>query len=833
MARDDSPMAAVEYGAAPQGFSDRDAIYVNMMPSFQRRQEPQGRAVESSIVAPALSGFGTLEDSGASSSQSMAEAPESSARIDWALLMDMTNPMDSADAGTSSTTFSSTTTQPSADAEIASKIGMTDAIGAAQASTAFSSVLSLLDKSAMSVVAETNPIPLPPSPNLLSMPSSTKRSTAASRAAAGAGALGKPGKAKSSAKARATGAFGVDLLGGGDRDGAIAAAASASAAGGSAASAAGRAGKRGGGSKSAKRVEEGRGLCRVCGRDMGAIFLHGKDSEFDAPYVADVVCRACHDPQQGGLAVPATPGGTAGPDAPAAVAARPPPVGSAAFTASVRNSRRFLYRAGGPHKPIRCDACHGRFGYGGVRLLGTSDSDLAPWIDPAFQVEYICKNCHDNFRVCTDCGSGGKFRTGKWRPVEFFSEGRVCNLHHIRLGKEYSPVSITFRIPNLRNGDDPSDWDLEPVVFDAAMQPRTDFPDFYPRAGGGNLESILVDMNSLTSYDSFERMTARTLSLFGDSFEQFLELNRNTLATIKKFMRGEGNASRGGGGGGDAAAPPQRRQQQQQQLQPPEQPSGPADAGGGSGSDDDEARHGRRYLALMLVPYRDHTTSHRAPRREAATVIAGHLQVPFPPLLYPIPRSDDATVPPGSGGGEDSGGGGVVTAASVAGAVTGLGLLPMSATASSSSSSAVVAPPAPAATPHLLINFSCVQWFVAGRHVKMRPSMGFSGKSLHSNRLNEGWIRRIELDLERHPGWPAPIHIWLYGQTDGTHSEPIGRFKPLPLYARMHGLSLDACRRMLVEDVAVFDETAYSQRLEVYVLLWADRRYTYTSEIDA
>ncbi|KAJ1566405.1 hypothetical protein HK405_009943, partial [Cladochytrium tenue] len=610
MARDDSPMGVAEYGAAPQGFSDRDAIYVNMMPSFQRRQEPQGRALESTIV-----------------------------------------------------------------------------------------------------------------------PSSTRRSTAASRAAAGAGALGKPGKAKSSAKARATGASGVDLLGGGDRDGAIAAAASASAAGGSAASAAGRAGKRGGGSKSAKRVEEGRGLCRVCGRDMGAIFLHGKDSEFDAPYVADVVCRACHDPQQGGLAaaVPATPGGAAAPNASAAVSARPPPVGSAAFTASVRNSRRFLYRAGGPHKPIRCDACHGRFGYGGVRLLGTSDSDLAPWIDPAFQVEYICKNCHDNFRVCTDCGSGGKFRTGKWRPVEFFSEGRVCNLHHIRLGKEYSPVSITFRIPNLRNSDDPSDWDLEPVVFDAAMQPRADFPDFYPRVGGGNLESILVDMNSLTSYDSFERMTARTLSLFGDSFEQFLELNRNTLATIKKFILGEGNAARGGGGGDDAAAP---RQSHQRQLQPPEQPSGPIDAGGGAGGcDDDETRHGRRYLALMLVPYRDHTTSHRAARREAATVIAGHLQVPFPPLLYPIPRSDDTTVP---GGGDDSGGGGVATAASAAGAVNGLGLLSTSATAPSSSSSAMVA------TPHLLINFSCVQWFVTGRHVKMRPSMGFSGKSLHSNRLNEG-----------------------------------------------------------------------------------------------
>jgi hypothetical protein len=63
------------------------------------------------------------------------------------------------------------------------------------------------------------------------------------------------------------------------------------------------------------------------------------------------------------------------------------------------------------------------------------------------KVEYICLCCFDKYLFCSECGGGGKQRTGKWRPKELFGTGRkTCSLPHIRVGSaaiHYEAVKIS------------------------------------------------------------------------------------------------------------------------------------------------------------------------------------------------------------------------------------------------------------------------------------------------------------------------------------------------------------------------------------------------------
>ncbi|RKO88693.1 hypothetical protein BDK51DRAFT_50383 [Blyttiomyces helicus] len=107
-------------------------------------------------------------------------------------------------------------------------------------------------------------------------------------------------------------------------------------------------------------------------------------------------------------------------------------------------------------------------GFGGVRLVGTDVRDgdkedgnrvervetRSPWVKPLFLVESVCQACMKKHRFCSECGGGGKFRTGKWRPKEVFEAGRkTCKLSHQRIGKArlfYSDyIQIEYAIPRL------------------------------------------------------------------------------------------------------------------------------------------------------------------------------------------------------------------------------------------------------------------------------------------------------------------------------------------------------------------------------------------------
>ncbi|KAI8590389.1 hypothetical protein BDZ88DRAFT_415129 [Geranomyces variabilis] len=65
-------------------------------------------------------------------------------------------------------------------------------------------------------------------------------------------------------------------------------------------------------------------------------------------------------------------------------------------------------------------------------------------------IESVCVTCYAKYGFCSECGGGGTYRTGKYRPRELFQAGRrTCSLSHVRVGRSH-PVRYTFEA-----------WDLE------------------------------------------------------------------------------------------------------------------------------------------------------------------------------------------------------------------------------------------------------------------------------------------------------------------------------------------------------------------------------------
>jgi hypothetical protein len=76
-------------------------------------------------------------------------------------------------------------------------------------------------------------------------------------------------------------------------------------------------------------------------------------------------------------------------------------------------------------KSIDCEVCRCKIGTGNLFL--SSEEEV--------KSEFVCTDCGNKYMFCSECGGGGKQRTGKWRPRELFEQGRrTCSLPHIRVG---------------------------------------------------------------------------------------------------------------------------------------------------------------------------------------------------------------------------------------------------------------------------------------------------------------------------------------------------------------------------------------------------------------
>ncbi|KAJ3195886.1 hypothetical protein HK101_010718, partial [Irineochytrium annulatum] len=192
-----------------------------------------------------------------------------------------------------------------------------------------------------------------------------------------------------------------------------------------------------------KRVSvEVEAQCSACGTQKGSLYLHGQAEMLRRPYTVQMRCASCEEVS----------------DATAAAAGGGAAVGglsAAAMLAADKKKKRKRKGYQSSSQVLDCSICSNVIGVGGVRVLvsgqaGPGDDDAAAgvWGDPDFGVEPFCQRCMTDFKFCTNCGGGGQWRSGKWRPKEMFQKDRRnCSLHHIRVGATASHRYIVFRCP--------------------------------------------------------------------------------------------------------------------------------------------------------------------------------------------------------------------------------------------------------------------------------------------------------------------------------------------------------------------------------------------------
>ncbi|KAJ3014130.1 hypothetical protein HKX48_005321 [Thoreauomyces humboldtii] len=79
-----------------------------------------------------------------------------------------------------------------------------------------------------------------------------------------------------------------------------------------------------------------------------------------------------------------------------------------------------------------CDICRKIVGSGGVRAAA-AEAAGDEWSVPQFAIELNCKPCLAKYALCRSCGGGGRYRTGKWRPLQLFPANRAtCTFPHQR-----------------------------------------------------------------------------------------------------------------------------------------------------------------------------------------------------------------------------------------------------------------------------------------------------------------------------------------------------------------------------------------------------------------
>ncbi|KAJ3297516.1 hypothetical protein HK104_000418, partial [Borealophlyctis nickersoniae] len=198
-----------------------------------------------------------------------------------------------------------------------------------------------------------------------------------------------------------------------------------------------------GGTKRKKNVEL-TGTCIRCGVVLAIFNLRGAKAVLEAANVViEMACVDCdailNSPGaaagtggavaggsgSGGGAASNTPGSGDSPSSPnvgdplGAGAGHPINVGPSGL-AKKKRSR---------HEKVDCEVCKRAVGAGRVRCADEN-------AEADFTVEVVCQRCKGRFGFCTECGGGGKYRTGKYRPVELFPANRkTCLLSHVRIGK--------------------------------------------------------------------------------------------------------------------------------------------------------------------------------------------------------------------------------------------------------------------------------------------------------------------------------------------------------------------------------------------------------------
>ncbi|KAJ3384530.1 hypothetical protein HDU84_002886 [Entophlyctis sp. JEL0112] len=179
--------------------------------------------------------------------------------------------------------------------------------------------------------------------------------------------------------------------------------------------------------------------CVSCSAKIGVLELRGTPASFEAVYVAAIRCRACceelNESQQSDASVLQLSN--------TAIAPIDAELSATDQQQAIQPNRK---RRAGPQSStsvdeiLSCQVCKRISAQGSVKKRSPIQSDVATsnafsWTTPDFAVSLICDSCFTKYLFCSECGGGGKTRTGKYRPRALFpANRRTCSLPHIRIG---------------------------------------------------------------------------------------------------------------------------------------------------------------------------------------------------------------------------------------------------------------------------------------------------------------------------------------------------------------------------------------------------------------
>ncbi|KAJ3015254.1 hypothetical protein HKX48_004700 [Thoreauomyces humboldtii] len=207
--------------------------------------------------------------------------------------------------------------------------------------------------------------------------------------------------------------------------------------------------------------------CRSCGKHFLHLILHGTREQLATvhTYILDFACTRCavhlgNKKQRGG--------------------------GGKTMSGNHPGFRR--------DTRIPCDVCKRHAGAGGVRMAPAS---LTTWTDPPFAVEHICQSCNDKYTLCSECGGGGRFRTGKWRPRQLFAENRMtCSLPHFR----YASLSWQATVWRLPRRHELTGADPYPLMEDSLQEAPVLVQEACARAVSDSLLDTLAIAKEMESH---------------------------------------------------------------------------------------------------------------------------------------------------------------------------------------------------------------------------------------------------------------------------------------------------------------------------------------------
>ncbi|KAJ3109342.1 hypothetical protein HDU96_007254 [Phlyctochytrium bullatum] len=238
-----------------------------------------------------------------------------------------------------------------------------------------------------------------------------------------------------------------------------------------------------------KTVEEACS-CIQCGAPIGFLHLRGTQKVLETVMVViDIRCRACSGSpgeESTGYSSNASLTGGDSKSTPSST----PALGNT--TASSKNRKRSR-----ENPAVECEVCRKHLGSGAVRAAeeGGGGEAAATVESKGVEVEVVCEPCGVAYLFCSECGGGGKSRTGKWRPKELFSQNRkTCSLPHVRIGN----AEVLYRVLEVPKELSPSlVRGVKEVFFDCllslyAIPSIIDTPRF-----GGSFVKVRSEVDSL------------------------------------------------------------------------------------------------------------------------------------------------------------------------------------------------------------------------------------------------------------------------------------------------------------------------------------------------